>query len=180
MDGDLRLFFFRLEPALSVLIAPRFSMMSFDVIKVSERKSQILRWPPIIGRLTVGGFIFVSGVLKIINDTGFREALSTYGMFSSDIINIIGLLLPLIEITAGLLFAFGFRPATLGKLIICMLLVFSFTVTIALGNNQPVDCGCFPVAGGSQAVGFGFFIRNGILMLVSIYVVAESSKSNKM
>jgi uncharacterized membrane protein YphA (DoxX/SURF4 family) len=155
-------------------------MMSFDVIKASEQKSQILRGLPITGRLTVGGFFFVSGVLKIINDTGFREALSTYGMFSSDIINIIGLLLPLIEITVGLLFAFGFKSATLGKLIICMLLVFSFTVTIALGNNQPVDCGCFPVAGGSQAVGFGFFIRNGILILLSIYVVAESSKSYKM
>ena len=176
----MRLFFFRPEPDLSVLIAPGFSMMSFDVIRVSERKSQILRWLPVIGRITVGSFFFASGVLKIINDTGFREALSTYGMFSSDVINIIGLLLPLIEITVGFLFAFGFKTATLGKLIICMLVVFSFTVTIALGNNQPVDCGCFPVAGGSQAVGFGFFIRNGALILVSIYVVAESGKSNKM
>lgn len=139
-------------------------------------QSSVKRILIIIVRLIIGGTFFISGLLKVVYPDEFRKTLSTHGLFSAETIQLISLLLPWAEVAIGLLFAFGYKVKVVGKIIICLLILFTIEGSFALALGSVVDCGCFPSEGGAEPMGIKFFLRNGLLILSCLWVMAEHGK----
>jgi uncharacterized membrane protein YphA (DoxX/SURF4 family) len=85
----------------------------------------------------------------------------------------LSVLVPHLEITVGTLFAFGLKTEIAGVLLVIQLIVFSAPGTIAYAQGRAIDCGCFPVPGSVEPIGPGFFVRNVLLILSSIWVIRQ-------
>jgi uncharacterized membrane protein YphA (DoxX/SURF4 family) len=131
----------------------------------------------VIVRLIIGGTFFISGLLKVIHRDAFRKTLSLHGLFSTGTIHLISLVLPFVEITVGLLFALGFRTKVTGRIIICLLILFTIEASFVFALGSVVDCGCFASEAGGEPIGVKFFVRNGLLILSSLWVTEAESRA---
>ena len=146
--------------------------MSYLAVSRSSVKHLLM----VIVRLIIGGTFFISGLLKVIHPEQFRKTLSTHGLFSTETIHLISLVLPYVEIAVGLLFALGFRTKVTGRIIIGLLILFTIEGWFAYALGNAVDCGCFPTDGGGERIGISFFVRNGLLILSCLWVTEGQSK----
>jgi uncharacterized membrane protein YphA (DoxX/SURF4 family) len=147
--------------------------MSYLAVSRSSVKHLLI----VIVRLIIGGTFFIAGLLKVIHPDEFRKTLSTHGLFSTGTIHLISLVLPYVEIAVGLLFALGFRIKVTGRIIICLLILFTIEASFAFALGSVVDCGCFPTeGGGTEPIGVNFFFRNGLLILSSLWITEGQSK----
>ena len=146
--------------------------MSYLAVSPSSVKHVLI----VIIRLIIGGTFFISGLLKVIHPEEFRKTLSTHRLFSTGTIHLISLVLPYLEIALGLLFALGFRTKVTGRIIIGLLILFTIEGAFAFALGNAVDCGCFPTDGGGESIGVKFFVRNGLLILSSLWVTEGQSK----
>lgn len=128
-----------------------------------------------IVRLIIGGTFVIAGLLKAIHPEEFRKTLSTHGLFSTGTIHVISLVLPYVEIAVGLLFALGFKTKVTGRIIICLLILFTIEASFAFALGSAVDCGCFTTEGGGDPIGVSFFLRNAFLILASLWVTEGQS-----
>lgn len=130
----------------------------------------------LIVRLIIGSIFFISGLLKVIYPEEFRKTLSTHRLFSTGTIHLISLVLPYLEIALGLVFALGFKTKVTGRIIIGLLILFTIEGAFAFALGNAVDCGCFPTDSGGESIGVKFFVRNGLLILSSLWITEGQSK----
>jgi len=121
------------------------------------------------------GFVFIySGIEKIINPTGFSEAVSNYKLLPDIFINFFAIILPWIELIAGLLLLFGIAVRENSLIINSLLIVFIAAITIGLIRGLNIDCGCFGTSGGAK-IGFTKLLENIILLLLGIFLMMFGS-----
>jgi uncharacterized membrane protein YphA (DoxX/SURF4 family) len=138
-------------------------------------RSSVMHLLMVIFRLIIGGTFFISGLLKVIHPEEFRKTLSTHGLFSTGTIHLSSLVLPYVEIAVGLLFALGFKTKVTGRIIICLLILFTIEASFAFALGSAVDCGCFTTEGGGEPIGLSLFFTNGLLILSSLWVTEGQS-----
>jgi uncharacterized membrane protein YphA (DoxX/SURF4 family) len=129
-------------------------------------------------RIIIGGIFFLSGLLKLINQAEFTEALKAYGFLPALVVEITALLIPYVELVLGLCFALAIRTRLTGGALAGLLLLFTIAGAMASINGQGADCGCFPLRGVKTEIGPGFFIRNIFLMLSCVWALAMLRESN--
>lgn len=94
------------------------------------------------------GAIFVAAALpKIADPPSFAQMIYNYRILPAGLINISALVLPWVEIVAGLCLILGVWTRAARWLIGAMLVVFMVAITFNLTRGNAVDCGCFAVAG---------------------------------
>ena len=93
------------------------------------------------------GIIFVVAAWpKIVDPPSFAHMIYNYRLVPAQLINLMALTLPWVELIAGLALILGvWRRAAL-LLIGAMLIVFIAAIGINLGRGNAIDCGCFNVA----------------------------------
>jgi uncharacterized membrane protein YphA (DoxX/SURF4 family) len=128
-------------------------------------------------RALIGAVFFTSGLLKMVNNDKFIESLTTYEIFSTEVIELAALTLPHAELICGVLFAFGFQTKVLGAILIGQLIIFSSIALLAFVRGGAVDCGCFPLTGASEPVGGSFFLRNGLLIILCFWTAFGLERS---
>lgn len=101
-------------------------------------------------RFLVGGAFVVAGALKIAAPAKFAIDVSNYRLLPHEMINLVAILLPWIEVVAGAFVLAGIwlRAATL--LITCMTVVFFSAIVSALVRGLNIECGCFGTVGGKH------------------------------
>lgn len=147
------------------------------------RQTQLVdssRWPGGAGmkrrafctglRAIVGLVFSASGLLKIVNQDEFAEALSSYALFSEDVVTLVSSTLPHVEVLLGILYTFGIKTKAVSWVLLTALVVFTSVGAAALLEGRPVDCGCFPIAGLKEPIGVAFFVKNGALAFSCILV----------
>lgn len=127
-------------------------------------------------RVVVGGVICAAGILKVINHESFYRSLTTYGFFSDAMIGLIASVLPHVEATVGLLFLFGIGTRPLGVTIAVMLTSFTLIAGVAFALDSSVDCGCLPLGNQADPIGIGFFVRNALLILSTLWIVKKTGR----
>lgn len=93
------------------------------------------------------GFIFVAAALpKIADPPSFAHMIYNYRLVPGGLLNLSALVMPWLELIAGLALIAGvwMRPAR--WIITGMLIVFIVAISINLARNNAIDCGCFNVA----------------------------------
>lgn len=101
---------------------------------------------PLAGRLAgaaLGIVFIVAAVPKIADPPGFLHEVSNYRLIPGVATNAVALVLPWVEIFAGIALVIGFARRSAAVLTLALLAGFVVGLSINLARNHPVDCGCF-------------------------------------
>lgn len=104
-----------------------------------------LRHPWLTVRVQIAlGAIFVFAALpKIIDPPSFAHMIYNYRLVPGWAVNPIALILPWVEILAGIALILGLFRRSAASIIGAMLIVFIVGIGINLARNNAIDCGCF-------------------------------------
>ena len=102
-----------------------------------------------ISRLIIGGIFIYASLYKILEPATFAKSIWFYHMVPGGMINLLALVLPWVELLAGLGLVFGvlYRGSVLW--VNLMTFIFLFALFSAIMRGLAIDCGCFKA--GAQA-----------------------------
>jgi uncharacterized membrane protein YphA (DoxX/SURF4 family) len=132
-----------------------------------------LPWIGLISRLILGGVLLVAGLLKYQYLDKSQMAVRAYELLPISLANVLGIILPFIEIAVGILLVLG--AATRISALFGGILMFAFIIGIsqAWARGLSIDCGCFG-GGGQVEPGTANYLpellRDGGLGLLAIYL----------
>lgn len=129
-----------------------------------------------LGRLAVAGLFLAACIAKIRDPESFALAVHRYRILPEGLVNILAMILPWIELTAGAaVLAAPARWRAAGALIITgMLAVFTAAISLNLVRGIEASCGCFSTRA-DAAVSDGWnLVRNGALIWLSLSVFLDA------
>jgi uncharacterized membrane protein YphA (DoxX/SURF4 family) len=106
-------------------------------------------WIGLVARLTLGGVLFAAGYLKVGTPDKSQMAVRAYEMLPISLANLLGLILPPVEIVIGALLVLGALTRVVAALGGFTMIVFIIAIAQAWARGLNIDCGCF---GGGGAV----------------------------
>jgi uncharacterized membrane protein YphA (DoxX/SURF4 family)/peroxiredoxin len=129
----------------------------------------------LIGRLLLATVFALSGVAKLADQAGSRQAMIAFGLPRS-LATPLGHLLPLAElaVAAALLLTVAAWWGALGAL--ALLLAFVVGIGANLAQGRKPDCRCFGQLH-STPVGWKTLARNGLLMAVAAFIVWNGTEN---
>jgi uncharacterized membrane protein YphA (DoxX/SURF4 family) len=121
------------------------------------------------------GFIFVfAAVTKISDPEAFSQSIYNYKLLPLSLVNIFAILLPWIELVAGILLIFGISVKENSTILSGFLIIFILAITISLFRGLDIDCGCFGTVDGAK-VGIAKILENVGLLLLGIILIKFDS-----
>jgi uncharacterized membrane protein YphA (DoxX/SURF4 family) len=131
-------------------------------------------WLGLISRLVLGGVLFIAGYLKVGTPDKSQMAVRAYEVLPISLANLIGLLLPYVEIGIGLLLILGVYTRISAALGGAIMVIFIVAIAQAWARGLTIDCGCFG-GGGQVAAGetkyLSEIIRDTGLVLLALYLI---------
>ncbi len=105
----------------------------------------------LFSRLFIGGMWIYASFYKIIDPAVFAKSIWYYHMVPGELINLMALILPMLELVIGVAVIIGvwYRGAVLWSNVLLVVFIIALASTIARGLD--IDCGCFKA--GQSATG---------------------------
>jgi uncharacterized membrane protein YphA (DoxX/SURF4 family) len=116
---------------------------------MKDKLIKIQPWFGLLARLTLGGVLFAAGYLKVGKADESQMAVRAYEMLPISIANMLGLILPFVEVVIGALLILGALTRVMAALGGFTMVVFIIAIAQAWARGLNIDCGCF---GGGGAV----------------------------
>jgi putative oxidoreductase len=124
----------------------------------------------LLGRLFLGFVFLYAAIEKISDPESFAIAINNYKLLPIFSINIFAIILPWIELTAGLLLIFGIAIKENSLIISALLTLFIIVISISLFRGLDINCGCFGTVNGTK-IGVQKIVENALLILVGLHLV---------
>jgi uncharacterized membrane protein YphA (DoxX/SURF4 family) len=99
-------------------------------------------------RLYLAYIFIIACIHKIAHPEMFALDVATYDMLPLSLINITAIVLPWVELMAGIMLVLGYKTRAGALMVAGMMLMFIIALTAALYKGLDMSCGCFA----SQAV----------------------------
>ncbi len=134
-------------------------------------------WLTLVCRLTVGVIFIYASFYKIIEPADFAKSIWFYHMVPGNLINLMALIMPWLELLVGLALIFGieYRGAVLW--VNLMTIVFLIALGSAISRGLSIDCGCFKAAkAGTQSAWNSFYFDIGLLILTLQLLLSKSTR----
>lgn len=129
-------------------------------------------WIELAARWILGATFIYASYSKILAPAVFAKIIYGYGLFPEILINLLAIILPFVELIAGLALIIGFYPRSAALIINAMLLAFIISLSINIIRGHEFDCGCFAIGANSQSTFSGpLLIRDFIYLSLGIYVL---------
>ncbi len=123
------------------------------------------------------GFVFIfAAISKATEPDGFARAISNYKLLPLFTINFLAIILPWIELCAGILLVFGISVKENSAILSGLLLIFIIAIAISIGRGLNIDCGCFGTVGGTK-VGIQKILENIGLLILGLILVKFGSNN---
>ena len=103
-------------------------------------------WLTIRVQLALGAIFVIAALPKIADPPSFAHMIYNYRLVPSSLINFSALVMPWVELVAGLALILGVWKAAARTVIAILLAVFIVAISINLFRDNAIDCGCFNVA----------------------------------
>ena len=103
-------------------------------------------WLTVRVQIALGAIFVVAALPKLADPPSFAHMIYNYKLVPGPFINITALVLPWIELLAGMALILGVWTRPARSLIALMLIVFIIAISINLLRNHAIDCGCFDVS----------------------------------
>ncbi|MGX5692100.1 MauE/DoxX family redox-associated membrane protein [Dermacoccus abyssi] len=104
-------------------------------------------WVSLVLRLALAAVFLFAGVPKLTNFPASRRSVRAYKLFSYDVSNLIGTLLPMVEVALGVLLLVGLFTRFSALCAALLLVVFIAGIASAWARGLSIDCGCFSEGG---------------------------------
>ena len=132
-----------------------------------------LSWVGLLSRLILGGVLLAAGLLKYQHLDKSQMAVRAYELLPVSLANILGIVLPFVEIAVGVLLVIG-AAIRISALVGGVLMgAFMIGIAQAWARGLSIDCGCFG-GGGQVEPGTANYLpellRDGGLALLAIYL----------
>jgi len=132
-------------------------------------------WVELAARWILGLTFIYASYHKIVAPADFAKIIYGYDLFPHDIINLIAIFLPFVELISGLALILGMYPRSAVMIINGMLLAFVTVLSINLIRGHEFDCGCFS----AQKAGYlsstaPMLIRDIIYLILGLQVFLYS------
>ena len=110
-------------------------------------------WLTTAVEVALGAIFIVAALPKIADPPAFAHMIYNYRMLPGELVNLLALFMPWVELFAGLALLSGVWRSAAAGLLGLLLLVFISAIGFNLLRGHAVDCGCFDVrsAGKSEA-----------------------------
>lgn len=109
---------------------------------------------------------------KILAPHDFALDIATYQILPLGLVNLMALILPWVELAAGLMLLVGFRARSAALLISAMMVVFTVAIGIALAKGLDMSCGCFASQGAVEdPISWRTLLRDIGWLLLGLYVL---------
>jgi hypothetical protein len=147
---------------------------------MKEKFIKLQPWLGLLARLILGGVLFAAGYLKIGTPDKSQMAVRAYEMLPISIANLLGLVLPFVEVVIGALLILGSLTRFMAVLGGFTMIVFIIAIAQAWARGLNIDCGCFG-GGGSVAPGETKYLQEilrdvGLVFLAAYLIRYPSTK----
>ena len=130
----------------------------------SFRRDPVLR----IVRIAIGLFFIVAALAKIGDPAAFSLAVHNFRMTPAGAENVIALVVPWIELLAGLALVLDVRARAGAVITLAFMLLFTVAVGSAWARGLNFECGCFGKADASHIGAMKFFENIGLTVLAAL------------
>jgi uncharacterized membrane protein YphA (DoxX/SURF4 family) len=128
-------------------------------------------WIELAARWILGGTFVYASYNKILAPAVFAKIIYGYDLFPALFINLIAIIVPFLELVAGLALIVGFYPRSASLIVNAMLLVFITALSINIIRGHEFDCGCFSINSSGQGTFTGPLIfRDFVLLALGLYI----------
>jgi hypothetical protein len=128
-------------------------------------------WIELAARWILGGMFVYASYNKVLAPAVFAKIIYGYGLFPAMFINLIAIIVPFLELVAGLALIIGFYPRSAALIVNAMLLVFITALSINLIRGHEFDCGCFSINASTQESYAGpLIIRDFLILALGVHV----------
>ena len=128
-------------------------------------------WIELAARWILGVTFVYASYNKILAPAVFAKIIYGYDLFPALFINLIAIIVPLLELVAGLALIIGFYPRSAALIVNAMLLVFITALSINLIRGHEFDCGCFSINSSGQGTFAGPLIfRDFLIFALGLYI----------
>lgn len=108
-------------------------------------------WLTVRMQIALGAIFFAAALPKIADPPSFAHMIYNYRILPAGLINISALIMPWVEILAGLALMLGVWTKGARNIIAAMLLVFIAAIAFNLARDNAIDCGCFDLSAAGKS-----------------------------
>ena len=120
-------------------------------------------WIELAARWILGLTFIYASFHKILSPEEFARIVYGYDLFPHVLINLIAIIIPFLELVAGLALIIGFYPRSAAIIINVMLLAFIAALTINIIRGHEFDCGCFSASQSNNSASSEITVLRDIL-----------------
>ncbi|MBI5593755.1 MAG: cation diffusion facilitator family transporter [Deltaproteobacteria bacterium] len=140
-------------------------------------------WPrhfALAARLILGGVFIYASFDKILHPAAFAEVVFNYQILPSQLINLMALILPLLELILGVLLLSGIwvSGAVLGVNLLMVVFLSALIFNTARGLN--ISCGCFSTETTSSGLSVWTVFRDVFFFCLSAYLLFVTTQANRL
>ena len=103
-------------------------------------------WLTIRVQLALGAIFVIAAWPKIADPPSFAHMIYNYRLVPGSLVNLSALVMPWIEMLAGLALILGIWRTAARNVIAALLVIFIVAISINLSRDNAIDCGCFNVS----------------------------------
>ena len=108
---------------------------------------------------------------KILHPEAFAEAVANYRMLPAQLVGLLAVTLPWVELFCGLFLILGLFVRSSALVVSLLFFVFSIALSSAVLRGIDIDCGCFSVSNGGHSVTLGLIVRDLGYLILSLHVL---------
>ena len=130
----------------------------------------------LISRLFIGVVLIYASFYKVIDPGSFARSIWFYHMVPGDLINLMALILPWLELLCGLALIFGvhYRGAVIWANIMTIVFIIALYSTIYRGLS--IDCGCFKASGSAAYKAWRSLAMDLVMLIFTVQMFFSRSK----
>ena len=129
-------------------------------------------WIELVARWVLGATFIYASYSKILAPAVFAKIIFGYALFPASLINLAAIILPFVELIAGLALIIGFYPRSAALIINVLLLAFIVSLSINILRGHEFDCGCFAINSDELSTfSGGLLIRDFFYIALGIHVL---------
>lgn len=139
--------------------------------KSSLRRGLSSIWLQGLCRLALGGIFIYSSLDKIAHPDEFARIIANYAILPDLLVTLPAVVLPWLELFAGLLLVAGIWTRSTAALLSLLLLAFILALGVNALRGIDVSCGCFSTSAEIKENAWGLILRDVLILIPGLVIV---------
>jgi len=129
-------------------------------------------------RVILGVILVYASIDKIVHPAEFAKAIGNYNVLPFGLENLLGIVLPILELLVGICLVFGIMLDGSAIITAGMMTVFIIALSQAMIRGIDINCGCFKVTveNGGHQVGIRRIIEDFLFLGMSLVVLSRGER----